>query len=107
MRPAVVETPTAEADIVPGWLDRLTLISARTKGTLPLALRMVEVTGLSGDVLAWVIESSRRFACPWRVLVQGAVRESGMGELRKERKWQGGILFGGEMRVLRFRCFCF
>ena len=38
MRPAVVETPTAEADIVPGWLDRLTLISARTKGKLPLAL---------------------------------------------------------------------
>ena len=37
MRPAAVETPTAEADIVPGWLDRLTLgASARTKGQLPL-----------------------------------------------------------------------
>ena len=89
MRPAVVETPTAEADIVPGWLDRLTLISARTKGTLPLALRMVEVTGLSGDVLAWVIESSRRFACPWRVLVQGAVREKRDGRVAQGKKMAG------------------
>ena len=42
MRPAVVETPTVEADIVPGWLDRLTLISARTKGGMPLALVLSE-----------------------------------------------------------------
>ena len=37
MRPAVVETPTAEADTVPGCLDRLTLITARTKASASLA----------------------------------------------------------------------
>ena len=31
MRPAVVETPTVEADTVPGCLDRLTLATARTR----------------------------------------------------------------------------
>ena len=45
MRPAVVGSPTAEADTVPGCLDRLTLAAARTKPSASLLDRNVDARG--------------------------------------------------------------
>ena len=105
MRPAAVETPTAEADIVPGWLDRLTFgAGARTKGKLPLAPlsslgRITVWVAADGVSVSRVLSSN---ADDDHVLNRNRGTRGGQrkGELRKERKGRVGF-------YLAVRCGCY